>query len=51
MVESSNVKALMRENCDIILTGHLHENDVEQVQGLDAAALHLAAGASYQGSD
>jgi len=51
MVESANVKALIRDNSDIILSGHLHETDIEQAQGLVGSSLHLSAGASYQGSD
>jgi predicted MPP superfamily phosphohydrolase len=50
MVESANVKATLRDNSDLILSGHLHETDIEQAQGVIGSALHLSAGASYQGS-
>lgn len=51
MVESSNIKALLRDSFDVILSGHLHETDIEQVQGATSGAIHLTAGASYQGSE
>ena len=47
-IESSNVKAFMQDAFDCILTGHLHENEVEAVSGSSGASLHLAAGACYQ---
>ena len=47
-VESTQVKALVHDNCDIVLNGHLHENEVEQVVGSSGNTLHLAAGATYQ---
>ena len=47
-VESTPVKAGIRDLFDCILTGHLHENEVENVVGTSGEAIHLAAGACYQ---
>lgn len=49
--ERSNITALIRDNFDVILRGHLHENDAEAVAGVTGSALHLSCGAAYQGSD
>lgn len=46
--ERTSTAGLVRERCDFILRGHLHETDVESVAGLNASSLHLAAGATYQ---
>jgi tetratricopeptide (TPR) repeat protein/UDP-2,3-diacylglucosamine pyrophosphatase LpxH len=42
--ERSNIKATLQANLDVLLRGHLHETDVEEIGDL----LHIAAGASYQ---
>lgn len=47
-VESTQVKALLHDNFDLVLTGHLHENEVEQVVGSSGDTLHLSCGALYQ---
>jgi len=47
-VERSNIRAELLAKVDVILRGHLHETDVESVVGASGAALHVAAGASYQ---
>lgn len=49
--ESSNIKSMLRERFDCILTGHLHETDIEQVAGLYGGSIHLSAGALYQTRD
>lgn len=46
--ERSNIRTMLRANADLILHGHLHETDVEHVVGVTGAALHMAAGATYQ---
>lgn len=43
--------AALRTAADVILRGHLHSTDVEQIAGLNGASLHLAAGAAYQTSE
>ncbi len=40
----------MRGPADLILTGHLHEADAARVITTSTEALHVAAGAAYQGS-
>ncbi len=47
-VERANIKAALNDAVDVVLRGHLHENDVESTVGIGGGALHLAAGASYQ---
>jgi predicted phosphodiesterase len=47
--EASNVRAALQDGVDVILRGHLHETDVESVVGVAGQALHIAAGAAYQG--
>lgn len=44
------VKSCLQEHFDCILTGHLHNTDIESVNGLSGECVHLAAGASYQTS-
>ena len=46
--ESTNIKTILRENCDAILNGHLHETDAEFIVGIQGRSAHLAAGAIYQ---
>lgn len=50
-LESANIKALIQDKADLYLSGHLHETDVEQSQGVNGSVLYLTAGASYQHSD
>lgn len=47
-LESTNIKTSLREYVDVVLLGHLHENDVEYTWGLGDGVLSLAAGATYQ---
>lgn len=47
-IESIQVKSIINDNFDCILSGHLHENEIEKVIGSSGDALHLAAGATYQ---
>ena len=47
-IERSNIKSRLAREVDVILRGHLHENEVEGVQSAAGSVLHLAAGASYQ---
>lgn len=49
-VESPQVKAAIQDAFDCVLRGHLHENEAEAVAGSSGEVLHLAAGATYQGS-
>lgn len=46
--EIPNVKAVLRQTFDCICSGHLHDQDIEQVVGLAGGAVHLSAGATYQ---
>ena len=46
-IERSNIKARLAGEVDVILRGHLHENEVEGVQSVAGRVVHLAAGASY----
>ena len=46
--ERSNIRAKLAENVDVVLRGHLHEADVEQVVSPQGGVVYLAAGASYQ---
>ncbi|MBD8737609.1 metallophosphoesterase family protein [Sphingomonas sp. CFBP 13706] len=46
--EAANIKAALRAGVDCILSGHLHETDIEQVAGVYGGATHLSAGAMYQ---
>ncbi|MFZ1430537.1 MAG: metallophosphoesterase [Geminicoccaceae bacterium] len=50
-VEGANIRAKLQSNVDLILRGHLHKTDVESVAGVHGEALHMAAGAAYQGSE
>lgn len=49
--ENDTSKAWLREGCDLLLRGHLHTAEVENVISATGAALEVAAGATYQGSD
>lgn len=46
--EATVVRTAIRDYADVILTGHLHENNVDLISGVSEATLHLAAGALYQ---
>lgn len=50
-VESANIRSDLHDAFDLILSGHLHETDIEQVLGVTGDAIHLTAGAAYQGSE
>jgi tetratricopeptide (TPR) repeat protein/predicted phosphodiesterase len=45
--ERSNIRADLRAGVDVVLRGHLHENDAESVIDAGGAALHVSAGAAY----
>jgi predicted phosphodiesterase len=47
-VERANIRAKLTDSVDVVLRGHLHETDVEQVVSPHGRVLHLAAGATYQ---
>lgn len=47
-VELPNIKSALRSTFDLVLSGHLHDNDAEHIAGVNGTALHLAAGATYQ---
>lgn len=47
-IERSNVRARLAGGVDVVLRGHLHEADVEQVVSPHGGLVHLAAGAAYQ---
>lgn len=49
--EATNIKTSLRDRFDCILSGHLHETDVEQIAGVYGGATHLSAGAMYQTRD
>lgn len=47
--EHAKVRTTVRGFADVILSGHLHENNVEQVVGVHTdSTIHLTAGATYQ---
>lgn len=46
--EISNIKTAFRTVADCVLSGHLHETDIEHVVGLNGNCYHLCAGAAYQ---
>lgn len=48
MLKRSYIRTKLQSNVDLILSGHLHETDVENVAGVTGEALHMAAGAAYQ---
>lgn len=49
-VERSSIKALLKDNFDLVLHGHLHETSIEAVIDDTAGVIIAAAGAVYQGS-
>ncbi|GEM_PF-2228273 len=49
-VERSGVKATLNDNFDLLLHGHLHENEVEIAHGSSGQSVTVASGALYQGS-
>ncbi|MDA0159166.1 tetratricopeptide repeat protein [Solirubrobacter ginsenosidimutans] len=46
--ERANVRSLLADGVDVVLRGHLHETDVEQVTSPQGGLVHLVAGAAYQ---
>ena len=46
--EASKVNATLEETVDVLLRGHLHENEAGTWTTVSGAMLHLAAGAAYQ---
>lgn len=46
--ERSNIRASLAGSVDVILRGHLHETDVEQVVSDHRSTVYIAAGAAYQ---
>lgn len=49
--ETTNVKSAIRSSADLILSGHMHWNEVEQVVSAESKVVHLVAGAAYQTRD
>jgi predicted phosphodiesterase len=49
--EQSKIVSRLREKFDYILNGHLHKTEGDSTVGTNGAAIHLAAGAAYQGSN
>ncbi|MBS2964240.1 metallophosphoesterase [Actinocrinis puniceicyclus] len=47
--ENEGAESWLRQECDIVLRGHLHTTDVKYVVSADGHSLEIAAGASYQG--
>lgn len=47
-IEMSQVKSRIFDNFDCVLTGHMHENEIENIIGSFGDAIALSAGASYQ---
>jgi predicted phosphodiesterase len=47
-LEATNIRTALRASADIILSGHLHENQAEHVATTTDNVLLLAAGATYQ---
>jgi tetratricopeptide (TPR) repeat protein len=47
-IERSNIRASLHAHVDVILQGHLHEDDVESIVSASGGCLHIAAGAAYQ---
>ncbi|MBF0424148.1 MAG: SUMF1/EgtB/PvdO family nonheme iron enzyme [Magnetococcales bacterium] len=48
--ERVNIDAKLSKVVDVVLRGHLHENNVVNTSGISGTVLHLAAGAAYQES-
>ncbi|MCX4240321.1 metallophosphoesterase family protein [Paraliomyxa miuraensis] len=48
--ERGEVQRKLRASMDVLLRGHLHESEVEQVLTHAGGCIQIAAGASYQGS-
>ncbi|MBF0108536.1 MAG: SUMF1/EgtB/PvdO family nonheme iron enzyme [Magnetococcales bacterium] len=48
--EKANIKTKLADAVDIVLRGHLHENDIENTIGSGGSLFHMAAGAGYQTS-
>lgn len=46
--EMLRCKTIIRDNCDVVLSGHLHENDAEQILDCDGSTAFIRAGALYQ---
>jgi len=47
-IERVNIKDRLERSVDLLLRGHLHENEIESVCGINGGLLHIAAGAAYQ---
>lgn len=47
-VEQPQVKNKIRKSFDVVLSGHLHNTDVENISGIQNNCLHVSAGALYQ---
>ena len=46
--ERSNIKSALQGALDLLLRGHLHDTEVENVVSVSGALLHIGAGAAYQ---
>ena len=49
-IERTQITSKLYQNVDCILRGHLHQTELTRTDGTSGSALHLAAGASYQGT-
>jgi predicted phosphodiesterase len=47
-VEQTHITAVLQENVDVVLRGHLHDTNVETSASMYDGFVHLAAGATYQ---
>lgn len=50
-LESSHIKSTLRTHTDILLSGHLHDQNAERSVTPDSEMLVVTAGAGYQGSE
>lgn len=50
-IERTQIKSCLYANVDCVLRGHLHQTELERTDGTSGSAIHLAAGATYQGSE
>jgi hypothetical protein len=50
-LESSHIKSALRTHTDILLSGHLHDQNAERSVTPDGEMLVVTAGAGYQGSE
>ncbi len=46
--ERANIKSALQGSLDLLLRGHLHDTEVENVVSVSGALMHIGAGAAYQ---